>query len=72
MENCFAGRYQPPLFPDGPRCVIAARVLKTRIIALFNERSEAEVIVPPRYVYGREVRPAELETVEQTRERIIR
>lgn len=39
-------------FP-GPRGLIAGRVLQRRIIALFSERQEREVLVFPRHVYGR-------------------
>ncbi len=41
--------------PDGewPPMVIEATVLRHRIIALFQERQEAEVLAFPRYVYNR-------------------
>ena len=51
----FARRF--PERPDYPGLVfsyvITGRVLRGRIIALFNARQESEVVVFPRYVYRR-------------------
>lgn len=54
----FARRWMDPDH-EGPdpmehhRCVIEGRVLRSRMMALFDNRNEREVIVFPRYVYDR-------------------
>jgi hypothetical protein len=47
LAHWFAGRF------EGPSVVIAGIVLRRRVLALFQARSESEVVVFPRYVYGR-------------------
>jgi hypothetical protein len=50
----FAKRF-PHIGEDWPGAVISGRVRHERILALFQTRKEAEVVVFPRYVYARRV-----------------
>jgi hypothetical protein len=61
LAHWFAGRY------GEQGCVFGGTVLRRRILALLQERDESEVVVLPKFVYGRERQPFDSEA----RERVV-